>query len=184
MNSEVKTTYVLEMLSPDELRPKYADFPDLRIEQMKVKCPEFNKFLHTMVGYNHRWGGRGNWGKENWYKYVNREEMETWVAYLSGTPAGYFELAKTLEKNVNIITFGLLPQFIGMGLGGHLLTRAIERGWEIGASKVRVGTCSHDHPHALKNYLARGFRIQRTNQGPANPPIKSFWELMSEAAEK
>ena len=179
MDADIKTTYALEMLSPDELRPKCADFPDLRIEQMVVRCPEFNKFLHTIVGYNHRWGGRNDWSKDYWYKYVNRDEMETWVAYLSGTPAGYFELEKTSEGNARILALGLLPQFIGRGLGGHLLTTAIERGWEMGASKVQVGTCSHDHPHALKNYLARGFRIQRTRQGPANPPIKSFWELMA-----
>ena len=179
MDADIKTTYALEMLSPDELRPKYADIPDLRVQRMVVKCPEFNKFLHTIVGYNHRWGGRGDWSRDYWYKYVNRDEMETWVAYLSGTPAGYFELEKTSEGNARILALGLLPQFIGKGLGGYLLTRAIERGWEMGVSKVQVGTCSHDHPHALKNYLARGFRIQRTNQGPANPPIKSFWELMA-----
>ena len=180
MNAEMKTTYVLEMLSPDELRPKYGDFPTLRIEQMEVRCPEFNKFLHTVVGYDYRWGGRTDWSKDYWYKHVNRDEMETWVAYLLGTPAGYFELEKTSEGNVHILSFGLLPQFIGKGIGGHLLTRAIERAWEMGASKVQVGTCSCDHPHALKNYVARGFRIQRTNQGPASPPTKPFWELVSE----
>ena len=181
MRAETKTTYALEMLSPDELRPKYVDRPDFRIERMEVACPEFNKFLHTMVGYNHRWGGRTDWGKEDWYKHVNGEKMETWVAYMSGTPAGYFELAKTPEEGVNIVTLGLLPQFIGKGLGGHLLTRAIERAWEMGAKKVQVGTCSHDHAHALKNYLARGFRIRQTKEGPANPPIKSFWELVTRA---
>jgi ribosomal protein S18 acetylase RimI-like enzyme len=179
MNAKMKTTYILEMLSPDELRPKYADFPDLRIERMEVRCPEFSKFLHTIVGHDYRWGGRAGWGKDDWYNYVNRDEMETWVAYLSGTPAGYFELEKKPEGHVNILALGLLPQFIGKGLGGHLLTRAIERAWEMGATKVQVGTCSHDHPHALKNYLARGFQIRQTRQGPANPPVKSFWDLMS-----
>jgi len=179
MSAETKTTYVLEMLSPDELRPKYADSPDLRIDRMKVRCPEFNAFLHTIVGHDYRWGGHGDWGKSDWYDYVNRDEMETWVAYLWGTPAGYFELEKNSEGDVNILAFGLLPQFIGKGLGGHLLTKAIERAWEMGANRVQVGTCSHDHPHALKNYIARGFRIRRTKQGPANPPIKSFWELMA-----
>jgi len=179
MNTEMKTTYILEMLSPDKLNPKYGDFPDLRIERMEVKCPEFNKFLHTIVGYDYRWGGRSSWSKEDWYKHVNRDEMETWVAYLSGTPAGYFELERRSEGRIYILCFGLLPQFIGKGLGGHLLTKSIERAWEMGANKVQVGTCSHDHPHALKNYLARGFHIRQTKQGPANKPIKSFWELMT-----
>ena len=178
MDAETKTTYILEMLSPDDLRPKYGDFPDLRIERMEFKCPEFNKFLHTVIGYEYRWGGRAHWGKHDWYGHVNRDGMETWVAYLSGTPAGYFELEKSPEGDVHIINFGLLPQFIGRGLGGHLLTRAVERAWEMGARRIWLSTCTHDHPHALKNYLARGFRIQRIRKGPANPPIKSFWQLM------
>jgi GNAT superfamily N-acetyltransferase len=75
--------------------------------------------------------------------------------------------------------FGLLPQFIGQGPGGHLLTAAIERAWEMGPEKVIVGTCSHDHPHALDNYLARGFRITRTVQEPANPEVRDYWEIVS-----
>lgn len=178
MSTKTKTTYTLEMLKPSYLRAKYADYPGLRIERMEIKCPEFNKFLHMVVGYEYRWGGRTDWDKDDWYDYVNRDEMETWVVYLSGTPAGYFELEKRPEGDVQILTFGLLPQFIGKGLGGHLLTKAVERAWEMGASKVWLRTCTHDHPHALKNYLARGFQIQQTSQGPANPPSKSFWELI------
>lgn len=180
MSNEVKTSYMLEMNSPDDLNPKNADIPGLHIKQMETKCPEFNKFLHTMVGYNHRWGGRENWGKDEWYKYVSSDGFEAWVAYVEGTPAGYFELEKHSDGSAHLLTFGLLPQFIGQGLGGHLLTRAIKRAWELEPNKVIVGTCSHDHPHALKNYLARGFQIKRTNQGSANPPVKSFWELVEE----
>ena len=179
MDTQTKTTYTLEMLKPDDLRAKCADFPNLRIERMELKCPELNKFFHTMVGYNHRWGGRANWSKDDWYRYVNREGLETWIAYVSGTPAGYFEIEKRSEGDVQIICFGLLPQFIGKGLGGHLLTKAIEHGWEMCATKVWLSTCTHDHPHALRNYLARGFQISKTKEGPANKPIKSFWELMS-----
>jgi GNAT superfamily N-acetyltransferase len=62
---------------------------------------------------------------------------------------------------------GLLPAFIGQGLGGHLLTVAVERAWAptgadqdvgggMGATRVWLHTCSHDHPHALQNYVALG----------------------------
>ena len=107
--------------------------------------------------------------------YAHRDGLETWVAYVGGTPAGYFEIEKNAPGDVHIWNFGLLPQFIGQGLGGHLLTSAVERAWAWGATKVWLRTCSHDHPHALKNYLARGFHIVQTAQSPPNPPIKSFW---------
>jgi ribosomal protein S18 acetylase RimI-like enzyme len=177
MDTEVKTSYTLEMLKPDDLRPKCGDFPDLRVERMETRCPELNKFLHTVVGCEWRWGGRAEWGEDEWRAYADR--VETWVAYMSGTPAGYFELEKRPEGDVQIHTFGLLPQFIGRGLGAHLLTRAVQLAWKMDASRVFLGTCSHDHPHALNNYRARGFRVQQTRQGPPNPPLKSFWELMT-----
>jgi len=86
MSSESKTTYTLEMLKSSELRAKYADCPGLRIERMEIKCPEFNKFLHTVVGYEYRWGGRTDWNEDDWYRYVNRDKMETWLKLC--TPEG------------------------------------------------------------------------------------------------
>jgi len=81
------------------------------------------------------------------------------VAYVSGTPAGYFELEMQAGGNVEIVYFGLLPQFIGRGLGGALLTATVERAWALGAHRVWVHTCSLDHPNALPGYQARGFRV-------------------------
>ena len=64
--------------------------------------------------------------------------------------------------DVEIVYFGLLPEFIGLGLGGTLLTAAIERAFGLGAARAWVHTCSLDHPQALGNYLARGMRVYRT----------------------
>jgi GNAT superfamily N-acetyltransferase len=179
MTENTKTTTILAMFQPSDLRPKRVDWPDLRVERMEVKCPELNKFLHTVIGAPYRWGGRTQWDQARWYAHVNRDELETWVAYRAGTPAGYFELEIHAEGDVQILSFGLLAPFIGQGLGGHLLTCAAERAWEMGATRVWLNTCTHDHPHAIKNYIARGFQIQQVVQSPANPPIKSFWELMT-----
>jgi GNAT superfamily N-acetyltransferase len=94
--------------------------------------------------------------------YLDRPELETWIAYVAGTPAGYFELERQSGGDVELAYFGLLPGFIGEGLGGRLLAAAITRAWEMGARRVWVHTCDLDHPRALTNYRARGFRIFRT----------------------
>ncbi len=61
--------------------------------------------------------------------------------------------------------FGLLPEFIGRGLGGALLTSAIEEGWSprggIAPTRVWVHTCNRDHPQALANYQARGMVVYK-----------------------
>jgi GNAT superfamily N-acetyltransferase len=60
--------------------------------------------------------------------------------------------------------FGLLPPFLGQGIGGALLTAAIERAWAMDARRVWVHTCTLDHPAALRNYQARGFRLYDEKQ--------------------
>lgn len=49
-----------------------------------------------------------------------------------------------------------------MGLGGDLLTRALEEAWRLEAKRVWVHTCSLDSPAALANYQARGVRLCKT----------------------
>ena len=91
---------------------------------------------------------------------MNVKRFKPGCCYLRGTPAGYFELDDQ-DGDVEIAYFGLLPQFLGKGLGGGFLTAAVEKAWEMGAARVWVHTCSLDHPNALKNYQARGFQIYR-----------------------
>ena len=131
------------------------------VQQARIACPEISRFLYTAVGGKWHWTDRLPWTHEQWFTYLDRPELETWIAYVGGTPAGYFELEKQAENHVEIAYFGLLPQFIGLGLGGHLLTSVIERAWKMGAVRVWVHTCTLDGPTALSNYRARGMRVYK-----------------------
>ena len=160
MSSEIieNTTYYLEMTDPGQLRPKNVDIAGLEIQQAQRPMPELNRFLYMAVGRQWHWVDRLSHTRKQWLTYLDRADLETWVAYLQGTPAGYFELELQENADVEIKIFGILPGCVGQGLGGHLLTFAIRRGWDMGASRVWVHTCSLDHPVALRNYLARGFK--------------------------
>lgn len=160
MKREV-TTYYLEMTAPGELRPKPLATEGLDIRQAETPSPELNRFLYTAVGGDWFWTDRLGWDYHRWQEWVNRPGLRTWVAYIAGTPAGYFEIDTQPEGNVEIPSFGLLPQFTGQGIGGQFLTIAIEKAWEMGAKRVWLHTCDLDHPHALSNYKARGFRVFR-----------------------
>ena len=155
-------TYYLEMTSPADLRPAVRRPVELAIVQAQVPSPPLNRYLYTAVGGDWHWVDRLSWRYEEWVAWLDRPELETWVAYYRGTPAGYFELEMQEDRSVEIAYFGLLGQFIGLGIGGTLLTRAIERGWAMGARRVWVHTCTLDHPNALDNYRARGLRVFKT----------------------
>jgi GNAT superfamily N-acetyltransferase len=65
---------------------------------------------------------------------------------------------------VEIVYFGLVPSYIGLGLGGALLSEAVREAWRFGGARVWLHTCTLDSPHALPNYKARGFRPYRVEQ--------------------
>lgn len=163
-------TYHLEMLDPSEARPARLDDPAVEVRRARIPCPELNRFLYTAVGGNWYWHERLTWTYAEWKAYVDRPGFETWVGYSDGTPCGYFTLELQDGGSVEIRNFGLLPRFIGRGLGGHLLTAAIERAWDMGARRVWVHTCNFDHPGALSNYLARGFRIFKEERDEKEMP--------------
>jgi ribosomal protein S18 acetylase RimI-like enzyme len=86
------------------------------------------------------------------------------VGVADGAVAGFFELDPGAGE-VEIAIFGLLPEATGRGLGGHLLTAALRRGFAL-APRVWVHTCSLDGPHALANYRARGLQVVREDVSP------------------
>jgi GNAT superfamily N-acetyltransferase len=90
------------------------------------------------------------------------DQGEAWMATVGGERAGFFTL-RVAHDPVEIDVFGLLPDFQGIGLGGHLLTDALRRGFELG-DRVWLHTCSLDSPHALPNYEARGMRVYRSER--------------------
>ncbi len=155
------TIFHLEMTDPGQLRPGRGDGDGATLTRVEVPCPQFNRFFYTLVGGDWYWIDRLAWSHDDWMAFLDRPEAETWVAYVAGTPAGYFELEAQPGGNVEIAYFGLLPRFVGRGLGAWLLTRTVRRAWDKGATRVWVHTCTLDHPGALRNYQARGFRLFR-----------------------
>ncbi len=85
-----------------------------------------------------------------------------WECLAGDATAGFFELNRCDDGSVEIAYFGLVAAFMGRGIGKALLTRAAEEAWALGASRVWLHTCTLDSPRALPNYLARGFRVDRT----------------------
>ena len=153
------TTWYLEMLSPEGLQRREPPEGEVHVERADIPSPELSRFLYTAVGGDWYWLERLSWDFTRWLTYLDRPAVETLVVYVSGTPAGYIELEVQADDNVEIAYFGLLPRFIGQGLGGYLLSVGVARAWAQGARRVWVHTCSLDGPNALANYTARGFLV-------------------------
>jgi len=160
---EVTRTY-LEMLDPSALRAARNDDPRIRVELLSECSPSFFRYLYVEVGRNYHWIDRLPWTDEDITAHLNLPEVSLWLMTEAGVNAGYFELRRCEDGSVEVAYFGLLPEFIGRGLGKHLLTRAVEQAWADGANRVWLHTCTLDDPAAMPNYLKRGFRAFKTEE--------------------
>jgi GNAT superfamily N-acetyltransferase len=163
------TTWFLQMTDPAQLARAPEPDPDLQVVQAELPSPELSRMLYTAVGSDWQWTDRLAWTWGQWYDRLEREEVETWVAWVRGTPAGYAELERD-DDAVEIASFGLLPDFVGRGLGKRLLDAAVRRAWALGPRRVWLHTCSLDGPAALPNYQARGFELYDERTGAVEVP--------------
>ncbi len=162
MQKNVTTTY-LEIKNRDAFRPKNLDNPQLSVQQAGIPSPALNHFFFVNVGRPFLWYSRLTWTYQAWQKHLKQANVSTWIGCQKGTPIGYAELEKQ-GPDVEIAFFGLLPQFIGRGLGGWFLSEVIRAGWSPGAGRIWLHTCTSDHQAALQNYLARGFSIYKKTE--------------------
>jgi GNAT superfamily N-acetyltransferase len=161
MQVSVTITY-LEMTDRGQFRPRYVDDPAVRLTQVLPPQPELNRRLYDEVGAAYAWFDKRSWTADQWQAYAKQPELTTWLLESAGELAGYFELHAQLPDSVEVAYLGLLPSFIGRGLGAHLVSAAIDQAWRLGPRRVWLHTCTLDHPHALANYQARGLKIYNT----------------------
>ncbi|MFD7028771.1 GNAT family N-acetyltransferase [Streptomyces sp. NPDC059917] len=178
------TTWSLEMTSPDDLVPAAVPGSEITISRAEVPSPEFSRFLYASVGGDIHWTDRLSLTREEWVRQLERPGVETWVAYDRGTPAGYVEFDPQDDGVVEIVYFGLLPDFRGRRIGGHLLSVGVARAWDLASrwperaetKRVWLHTCSQDGPTAMDNYRRRGFRLFHTETEPkADTPTPGPW---------
>jgi GNAT superfamily N-acetyltransferase len=157
---EVTRTY-LDMRSPGDLTPGPTPRDAPRLERIEA-CPvSFFRYLYAEVGRAYHWTDRLSWTDQQVRAHLADPAVSIWLLTSGAAPAGYFELRAGDDRSIEIAYFGLLPEFVGRGWGGYLLTRAVETAWAMHPDRVWLHTCTLDHPAALPNYLRRGFRPVR-----------------------
>jgi GNAT superfamily N-acetyltransferase len=127
-------------------------------------CPlALYRQLYERVGGPWQWFERRYWHDARLEAHLALDEVRVVILEVAGQAAGYYELATHREQDsVEIAYFGLVPEWVGKGLGGWFLRSAIADAWSGAPSRVWLHTCGLDHPAALPNYLRRGFEVTHT----------------------
>jgi ribosomal protein S18 acetylase RimI-like enzyme len=171
----VRVTH-LHQNAPGELTPPEAALPGPRLVQQIRPCPGLARYLYVRIGRSCGWSSRLGWSDEQWAEWLARPEREFWFSWRHDERheqlTGFVELwlGQAADRTATYIKFlGLLPEHRGLGLGSHLVAQATRRAWTAHrrapwlprVERVFLETRDLDSPHALHNYLARGFRIER-----------------------
>ena len=143
-----------------------APVPGLALEPIDRGSPLIPGIL-ARIGAAYAWKSasrtEGEWAA--WF--AEHPGRMFWLLSLDGEPAGMVTCDLHPGGETEIVTFGLLPEFVGKGLGGFALTLGVQQAWALApaVNRVWLHTSTLDHAYALSNYHRRGFRTFKTQQG-------------------
>ncbi len=121
----------------------------------------FYRYLYDNVGDPWQWQDRRLLSETELGAIIGHEQVEIHVLYVAGTPAGYGELDRRQAGEIELVYFGLLPEFIGRGLGPYFLHWLQDTAWSYQPQRLWAHTCTLDHPSAMALYQRTGFVAYR-----------------------
>jgi GNAT superfamily N-acetyltransferase len=188
----VRTTH-LEMLA--NTVPTAPDAP-AGCEITRLVRPALDEYrtLFNAVGSEWGWSGRLRLTDDGLAAVLNDDRIEVWRLTYDGRTAGMAELDRRVPGEVEIVYFGVTPEFIGRGLGTFMLRHTIHRAWTTPAAgpgpasgpasrprpasapapaptkRLWLHTCDLDSPAAIPFYEKGGFRVFLEETGPEAYP--------------
>lgn len=162
----------LEMISEPTSVPPAPPAEQHAIMRAHNPTVSFYRYLYHNIGEKYLWWERRIISDEELAQIIQADNVEVFVLYVDGTPAGYYELVICDENDeVKLGYFGLLPEFVGRKLGAYFLRVAIDDAWSRNPTRVIVDTCTLDHPNALPNYQRAGFVPYKQDSFEIEDPV-------------
>lgn len=157
---------------PGLVMPQRAEA--LSVTRARRPTVSYYRYLYDTVGADWMWFERRRLGDLELAAIIHNRHVGIYVMSTGGVPAGFVELDWRREDEVEIAYFGLLPEFIGRGLGRYLLAWAIDKAFssapERPAQRLWLHTCNYDHPGALAIYQRAGFSAFRQERSIIDDP--------------
>lgn len=137
----------------------------LRLEEPSV---EFYRFLQEGAGTPRSRRRAGSMSDDELFSWLSDEAIEVFVLFMGGAPAGFFELDRRVEDEVEVAHVGLLPEFQGRGLGKYLVAIAVETAWDHDPVRVWTSADADDDSRAFLLYQWAGFVAYESREDDAD----------------
>jgi len=149
----------LEMTAPPQREAGAPPLPAARLRLETQPSVAFYRHLYNTVGEDWLWHEQRRVSDQKLVEALNDPRVVLLIAEVGEETAGFAELDRRNWPVVHIAYFGLMPAFIGKKLGPWLLDHALALAWSGGTTKVKLNTCTFDHPKALPMYQSRGLKV-------------------------
>ena len=150
------TVFYLEMLAPsDRSVPTARD--GLTVVHAQSPTVPYYRSLYDAVGSEYYWLSRRKLSYPDLAAIIHDPLNDLHVLHVNGTPAGFAELDRRQPNEIELVQFGLMPNFIGQGLGKWFLQWTIDIAWSHQPKRFWLHTCTLDHAAALPTYKKAGF---------------------------
>jgi GNAT superfamily N-acetyltransferase len=150
------TVYYLEMLAHSK-RGVPAPRTGLTVlSPHTLSVPDY-RFLYDSVGSEYNWLSRRKLSDAQLAAILHDPLNEVHILHVDGSPAGFAELDRRESGEIELVQFGLLPDFIGQGLGKWFLDWTIDTAFSYRPKRFWLHTCTLDHSAALPTYKKAGF---------------------------
>lgn len=120
--------------------------------------PDWYRALFRAIGGPWLWYSRLSLNDDALRAAITAPGIALYTVQERGADVGLLELDFSVEGEVEIGFFGLLPRMTGRGAGNWLMAQAMALAWSTKPRRVWLHTCSLDHPRALPFYQKHGFR--------------------------
>ncbi len=158
-----EVTY-LEMTATPE-RPAAAAPAGVEVHRAVWPTLSFYRYLYDTIGADWTWTARRLLDDKSLAAQIRDSMVEVNVIWVEGVPAGLIEIDRRSKLEIELLYFGLIPDFVGRGLGRFALDWAVDRAWSFRPKRCWLHTCDLDHPNALPTYLKAGFAPFDRRQG-------------------
>ena len=160
----------LAMEAPPAVEPPPPPVPGVSLARRRGMAVADYLRLYRAIGDDWLWWNRLTWDEARLGAYLAEDETEVYVAEAGSEEIGLMELNLRPAPAIEIRYFGLIPSWIGKGLGGWLLAHALAAARRHRPERVILNTCTLDHPGALAFYQRHGFAITHSEVDIVDDP--------------
>lgn len=136
--------------------------PELAVVPVERPAAGWFRALYLRIGTDWLWFSRAAMPSGELQALLDRPTTTVMTLERNGEQIGLIELDYSVPGEVEIVTMGVVPEWVGTGVARLMMSAVLGRIFQDGnVQRVWLHTCTFDHPAAQRFYRRQGFRAYK-----------------------